>query len=137
MSSITLTGLDSLLNLRQKLRKALTGVPNEVRATNRAWVGRLRTALISHSSGRPGPQVITGAYNSNYDVHTADGDLTVEAGNSSPQSDRLEYGFAGVDSAGRHYNQPPFPHFRPTLEEVSEPYANDIMEAFGRWWGGF
>lgn len=134
MSDISLQGLDQINTLRGKITKALVGVPNEVRATNRRWVPRLRAALIAHSSGRPGPRVVTGAYNAAYVVETGDGDLEVNAGNSSPQSNRLEEGFVAVDSLGRHYHQPPFPHFRPTFEEVSEPYAQDISEAFGRWW---
>lgn len=123
-----------VLTLRAKFAKAIVGVPNEVKAVNREWVPRLRAALIAHSSGRPGPRIVTGEYNSNYVVEVADGGMAVEAGNTSPQSDRLEYGFVGVDSAGRHYHQPPYPHFRPTLEEVKIPYAFALAEAFPRWW---
>jgi hypothetical protein len=135
MAGFSLTGLDQVNTLRAKIAKAITGVPNEVKAVNRGWVPKLRAALIAHSSGRPGPMVQTGAYNANYVVETAEGEMGVEAGNSSPQSNRLEYGFVGVDATGRHYQQQPFPHFRPTLEEVTPEYAKDIGDAFPRWWG--
>jgi hypothetical protein len=133
VTDITLDYSD-VLKIQQKIQRAITGVPNEVKKVNRSWVPRLRAMLIQHSSGRPGPQRITGAYNAAYVVETADGDLSVEAGNPSPQSDRLEYGFVGADSMGRHYNQPPFPHFRPTLEEATDPYAADVLGAFWSWW---
>lgn len=36
---------------------------------------------------------------------------------------RLEYGFVGVDSLGRHYAQPPQPHFRPAADEIGPQYV--------------
>ncbi len=35
---------------------------------------------------------------------------------NAPQSNRLEYGFVGVDSLGRHYMQYPMPHIVPARE---------------------
>lgn len=134
MSSVSLE-YSGVLDLQQKIKRAIKGVPQEVRAVNRRWVPRLRAMLIAHSSGRPGPQVITGAYNAAYVVQTENDDLSVTADNPSPQSDRLENGYVGVDALGRHYHQPPFAHFRPTAEEASGPYAEDVGDAFGRWWG--
>lgn len=135
MSKISID-FSEVASLRKRLTAAIPGVRREVQATNRSWVPRLRETLIAHSSGRPGPEVETGAYNAAYIVETVDDDMAITADNPSPQSDRLEYGFVGEDAAGRAYHQPPFPHFRPTLDEVSEPYAEDIGGAFGRWWHG-
>lgn len=48
---------------------------------------------------------------------------------SSPDdfSDRLEYGFVGVDALGRHYNQAPQPHFRPAVDEILPQYIGSIQ----------
>jgi hypothetical protein len=43
-------------------------------------------------------------------------------GTEEHQGARLEFGFTGVDSLGRHYTQPPFPHVQPAL-----PYIEDTL----------
>lgn len=121
-----------ILPVREKIRRAIVGVPKEVKRVNHEWVPRLRDMLVQASSGRPGPDVETGAYNAAYQV-TTDG-TTVRAGNPSPQSDRLEYGFVGEDSLGRHYFQQPFPHFRPTFDRAAPMYTEDIKQTFWRVW---
>lgn len=128
---LTVIGLETL---RERIQRALVGVPRKTREVNARWVPRLRAALVQHSSGHPGPGVITGAYNAAYDVHLTDGGMSVVAGNPSPQSNRLEYGFVGADAMGRHYAQPPFPHFRPTFDEVAPAYYIDIAQVFGSVW---
>lgn len=40
-------------------------------------------------------------------------------GTNRVQGRRLEFGFTGVDAIGRHYDQPPYPHFGPALDEVA------------------
>jgi hypothetical protein len=47
---------------------------------------------------------------------------------------RLEFGFVGVDSIGRHYNQPPFPHFRPAEDEVAPIYIAEMRTAVRGIW---
>ncbi|WLR50034.1 hypothetical protein LC040_12145 [Bacillus tianshenii] len=37
-----------------------------------------------------------------------------------PYARRLEFGFVGVDAAGRRYNQAPRPYLKPTFEEKRE-----------------
>lgn len=134
MSRIALDGLKEVDNLRAKILRAVVGVPKEVQATNGRWAGRLRASLIEHSSGRPGPQEVTGEYNRNYVVVTSEDGMTVNASNPSPQTDRLEFGYVATDSLGRTYHQPPYPHWRPTFEQVAPLYREDILQAFPRVW---
>jgi hypothetical protein len=46
-------------------------------------------------------------------------------------SRRLELGFSGTDSAGRHYNQPPYPYLRPAYEFIVRYVA---LPAYKRAW---
>lgn len=72
------------------------------------------------ASGRPGPNVVTGKYLSAFMI------MNGRVINPSPQTRRLEYGYVGTDSAGRHYNQPPFPHFRPALAAVRPKFVASL-----------
>lgn len=54
--------------------------------------------------------------------------------NLSPQTGRLEFGYTGIDSLGRYYNQAPRPHFRPALEVVRKSYREDIVQQFKKSW---
>ncbi len=40
---------------------------------------------------------------------------------------RIEFGFRGVDSLGRHYNQPPYPYF---FKGVDEAISSGVIDAF-------
>ena len=87
--------------------------------------GTLGQARIrGNASGRPGPNVITGAYRNSW--QTVNRRLPHGAmctlGTDAPQGRRLEFGFTGIDSLGRHYNQPPFPHVQPAL-----PFIQDTL----------
>jgi hypothetical protein len=80
--------------------------------------GTLGQARIrGNASGRPGPNVITGTYRNSWQTHTRRlpyGAMCTLA-TDAPQGRRLEFGFTGTDSLGRHYNQPPFPHVQPAV----------------------
>lgn len=80
----------------------------------------LRTRVMAKASGRPGPNTVTGDYRRSISmsVESTPGSTTVIVGTNAPQGRRLEFGFNGVDSLGRSYNQPPFPHFGPALDEI-------------------
>jgi hypothetical protein len=80
------------------------------------------------ASGRPGPNIVTGRYVNSFFI--VDGRVV----NPSPQTRRLEYGYIGVDSAGRMYNQPPFPHFRPALAAMRPVYVASIPKVFWKTW---
>lgn len=80
----------------------------------------LKARVQQNVSGRPGPNVITGRYRASWEAQvTGAGPVVVaEVGTTAPQARRLEYGFAGADSLGRIYHQPPFPHLGPAAHET-------------------
>lgn len=80
----------------------------------------LQRRVRRNASGRPGPNVVTGAYRESikYRTFSVALGLGAEVYSDAPQAMRLEYGFVGMDSLGRHYSQPPFPHFRPAVESI-------------------
>lgn len=89
--------------------------------------GTLGQARIrGNASGRPGPNVITGAYRNSWQTQTRRLPYGAQCtlGTDAPQGRRLELGFVGIDSLGRHYNQPPFPHVQPAL-----PFIGDTLMA--------
>lgn len=104
------------------------------RRTALAMAKDLTDAVRAHASGRPGPQVITGQYRASIRIvdsqDNADGSVYY-VGTDAPQAARLEFGFVGVDAIGRHYHQPPFPHWRPALQEIrnnGKKYAEMLKE---------
>jgi hypothetical protein len=93
-----------------------------VAAETLALQGRVR----AKASGRPGPNAPTGDYRRSISARvtqyknatTTNG----EVGTNRPQGRRLELGFHGVDSLGRHYHNDPLPHFGPALDETDGPF---------------
>lgn len=117
---------------RSLLSKAVyaTGglLQTEVRANaSSATHPNRESARRGHMPGTgPGPNVATGNYRRSIQ-HTP----TIEAGepvsyihSNAAQARRLEYGFVGVDSLGRSYSQPAYPHWQPAAEK-----AGGILEA--------
>ncbi|MBO4254192.1 hypothetical protein [Streptomyces griseorubiginosus] len=46
----------------------------------------------------------------------------------APQSHRLEYGgFLGVDSLGRQYRQPPYPHIEPAFRQTEPAFLQALQ----------
>lgn len=84
--------------------------------------------VIKHASGRPGPNIVSGRYVASFRI------VDKRVVNPSPQTHRLEYGFNGIDSLGRRYHQPPFPHFRPALEEMRKGYRRGIVPLVRNTW---
>ncbi len=86
----------------------------------------------------PGPNVATGDYRRSIALTTGreGGVPTSLVSTNAPQARRLEYGFPVpmVDSLGRSFNQPPYPHWRPAVEETRPRFIADmtgaIKEAF-------
>jgi hypothetical protein len=83
------------------------------------------------ASGRPGPRVITGRYRASWssEIHRAGPVITAEVGSGAPQARRLEFGFVGVDSLGRHYSQRPFPHLGPAVEQAGPSFVQGLGQA--------
>lgn len=92
----------------------------------------LQTKVKAYASkprtGPPGPRIQTGDYvrSISLNMGTLAGNPVASVGTNKPQGRRLEYGFVGMDSLGRNYNQPPYPHFRPALWEVAPLYTAAI-----------
>jgi hypothetical protein len=66
----------------------------------------------------PGPNVVTGDYVLSWQIEY--GIVATSVFTDAPQADRLEYGFHGVDSIGRRYDQRAYPHVGPAVDEVEE-----------------
>ncbi|WP_405803407.1 HK97 gp10 family phage protein [Streptomyces sp. NBC_01187] len=92
----------------------------------------LRVRIQRHASGRPGPRVITGQYRASWKVRTNSGgsQVTAEVYTDAPQARRLEYGFVGSDSLGRHYRQPPYPHVEPAFRQTQPAYIQALADGF-------
>lgn len=106
-------------------------------AIARQTAQELVLAIQAHASGRPGPNVITGEYLASWYVDQGGGigagangagEQSFTVTTDALQANRLEYGFSGVDSMGRSYHQPPFPHVGPAIDEV-EPTMADALAA--------
>lgn len=107
------------------LRAAPGTVNAQIGLTTARFGQLLRTRVRARASGRPGPRRQTGDYRRNIAAQTrqiAPGVWQAEVGTNSPQGRRLERGFVGTDSLGRPYNQQPFPHFGPALDETEPEY---------------
>lgn len=78
----------------------------------------------------PGPNVATGDYRRSIgpvEIVTEGSVVSAVLGSAAPQAARLEYGFVGTDSRGRHYAQPPFPHFGPGIDEQATLLESDLI----------
>ena len=88
------------------------------------------TGLVQmRASGRPGPNAPTGDYRGSWRPQREDsapGSVSWSTGTDRAQARRLEYGFVGIDSLGRQYNQPPYPHMAPAVDEI-EPRFEDAL----------
>lgn len=93
----------------------------------------LLKTTVRNSSGRPGPNVVTGQYISNFYVSQSRPNSVV-LGNRSPQTRRLEFGFYGTDSLGRVYHQQAFPHIYPALAEVTLRLADRLEVMIQESW---
>lgn len=107
---------------RRKRRQISRGV----NMANQETAVDLLFSMAKHASGRPGPDIVTGEFIGNMWAGV-EHDMVV-GGNNSPQAMRLEYGFVGEDSMGRHYFQPPYPWLGPAVEEVWPRYQERIRK---------
>jgi hypothetical protein len=125
--------------LADRLDRAADRVGPEANRTVQQQARLARVLIQQNASGRPGPNVITGAYRSSWRIEpfaVPDGG-GAEVGTDKPQGRRLEYGFYDMtDSIGRHYYQPPFPHVQPAVNDLSDQYQQAFREALDRIFGG-
>jgi hypothetical protein len=120
--SISVKGAQKLSN---NFRADALRADQQALAITRMYGSLLATSVKAHASGRPGPRTVTGDYRRSItsDVRREGGTAIATVGTTRPQGRRLELGFVGVDALGRHYNQPPFPHFRPALSKIEDAYT--------------
>lgn len=87
-----------------------------------------QAAVKRRASGRPGPNVITGKYRNSIKFRMVRSGLTpaAEVYTEAPQARRLELGFAGVDSLGRTFHQPPFPHWEQDVKATADGLQRTI-----------
>jgi hypothetical protein len=125
--------------LADRLDRAADRVGPEGNRTVQQQARLARVLIQQNASGRPGPNVITGAYRSSWRIEpfaVPDGG-GAEVGTDKPQGRRLEYGFYDMtDSIGRHFYQPPFPHVQPAVNDLSAEYQQAFREALDRIFGG-
>ena len=67
-------------------------------------------------------------------VQSGGGHVSVEVGTSEPYAARIEYGFKGVDSLGRRYNQDGRPYLEPAAEAKAQEVADGIEKAVAQQW---
>ncbi|MFE5089459.1 HK97 gp10 family phage protein [Streptomyces sp. NPDC056638] len=103
----------------------------EVAAVTQHYAMLLETRIKALASGRPGPNAPTGDYRRSWTHEMSSDGVTVTAtvGTNKPQGRRLEFGFVGADSLGRIYNQPPYPHVGPAVEEISPQFLAALGQA--------
>jgi hypothetical protein len=127
-----------LEDLAPRLEQAADRVGPETDRTVQQQARLARAMIRMNASGRPGPNIITGAYWDSWQVEpfaVPDGGGAV-IGTTKPQGRRLEYGFYDMtDSIGRHYFQPPFPHVQPAVDELSADYEQAFKDALDRIFG--
>jgi hypothetical protein len=117
------------------LAASLIASPAKVRAklvrSTRHHAQLLLTRIQANASGRPGPNAPTGDYRRSWTLvfspagSVAGGPVAL-VGTNKPQGRRLEFGFVGADALGRYYNQPPYPHVRPAVDEVEPRFVADV-----------
>lgn len=91
----------------------------------------LQGRVKARAAGRPGPRMQTGDYNRSIGLRVGieeGGVIAASVGTNRPQGRRLEFGFHGVDSLGRRYDQPPFPHFGPALDETAPEFVKAMRD---------
>ena len=76
-----------------------------------------------HASGRPGPEVVTGTLRRGITHDPIQpwgvGGWRTKVGPTVIYSRRIELGFHGTDSRGRHYNARGYPYFEPAFRSVA------------------
>lgn len=115
--------------MSQSFLAAAVSLLPAVEAKLRFHAYMLKTRVMANASGRPGPRRVTGDYLRSISAQPLGqyGGSGWFVGTNAPQGPRLEFGFVGVDSLGRHYDQPPYPHFGPAADWM-EPLFAGAME---------
>jgi len=95
----------------------------------------LEATAKKNATGRPGPNVRTGTLRRSITHGPIEsfglGGAQTDVGPTAVYGRRVELGFSGADSRGRHYHQPPYPYFVPAFEstDFAGIYAKHWAEA--------
>lgn len=108
-----------------RLAATAVGVDAQVGAKVVHWAHMLEGGIKSRAPVR------TGDYRRSWSTAMT-GPMAASVGTNKPQARRLEYGFVGADSMGRHYNQAPQPHVRPAVAEIEDAFVKDIATVVPR-----
>jgi hypothetical protein len=102
----------------------------QVRSFGISSLGTTLARGIGAGGGFGGPRLITGDYNRSISLamNTDNGNPVATIGTNRPQGRRLELGFVGVDARGRRYHQPPYPHFGPGLDDVTDAFIAAVAD---------
>lgn len=81
-------------------------------------------------TGPPGPRIQTGNYvrSIGLQLGLSLAGPTATVGSNAPQARRLELGFRDVDSLGRAFDAPPYPHYGPALDEIAPLFVAAIAK---------
>ncbi len=111
-----------------QLTQAAVGCEAATRRTVRKHTQLLHTRVLAKASGRPGPNAPTGDYRRSWGTGYIDGPGVYSGvvGTNAVQGRRLELGFVGTDSLGRDYDQPPYPHAGPAVQEIEPGFVADL-----------
>ncbi len=112
-----------------ELLAAGTAMMAEAAEITRLSTGAAEQLVRENASGRPGPNIITGEYVATiHSIFYVIGPVAVGVVTSdAAQAERLENGFIGMDSAGRQYHQPAFPHFGPAADIIEPEYVLELQ----------
>lgn len=131
--SLILDGLDRAIS---RFRRMRSRAPSEVDAENKRAAVAVKEQIQRNLSGVEGmPQPRTRQYLNSWSVVKVKGsgsESSYAVVTNSPQSDRLEYGFVGMDSAGRMVHQSPRPHRRPAINTVAKSMKPRYRKAVRR-----
>ena len=125
-------------DLAGRLEQAADRVGPEVNRTVQQQARLARALIREHASGRPGPNIITGAYVASWQIEPfpVPNGGGADVGTQKPQGRRLEYGFYDMtDRIGRHFFQVPRPHVEPAVNELSPEYERAFTDALDRIFG--
>ena len=90
--------------------------------------GEIEKQAKLNASGRPGPNVVTGTLRRSIGMTSITpwgvGGWQTTVRPTAIYARRIELGFRGTDSRGRHYDQRAYPYFRPAMEQVGPRIAD-------------
>ncbi|MFF2731778.1 HK97 gp10 family phage protein [Streptomyces sp. NPDC058008] len=118
--------------LADRLDRARTQIGPAIQRAVRHTGELGRARIRGNASGRPGPNVITGAYRNSWETTTRrlPYGASCTIGTNAPQGRRLEFGYMGMtDSIGRTYHQPPFPHVGPAIDYIGATLMMEMRYA--------